>query len=419
MKMSMLSVMAIVCYGCGTAKPAARATTAATNDGSAAATDSDDAADVSILDTLPAADQAKLMELLQREGALAVEPAISFTTLDGAISGTAAFTSKMTIPCTTMGTKGERACQGDIAYATVGEETAAMRCAFINANSLSLTETLKRELGEGNIIIGPSAFGVEAVADGIAMQLAVDYLKEGAFYTFKVAVLYARGNVAMCSDHTVGLRGRFRDASKKLFSSLRFTPNPSSRVTFAAGYRDQENGALSGFHVVTTVKTAEGSTETSTYFQRRPNKFLSMGDHSHITFRNLTGEHIREVAISGDSRMDIRSINKNLVSVTLHRDGKDSDWKIPAPVELNTEVGMANTIAELISSNRQEAKYGNVIQDNLEPKIQIVTLTRLTVTTLREEFDNFSNELTIDSKGYVSREVSADSTSDRIAVFMP
>ena len=146
-----------------------------------------------------------------------------------------------------------------------------------------------------------------------------------------------------------------------------------------------------------------------------------MGDHSHLTFRNPAGGHIREVASSGTDRMDIRSTDKKFVSVTLRRNGKEKDWNLPAPIALNTEVGMVNRLAELVSGKRSDGKYASVTFDDVGPKMQTITLTRLTATTVREDVDGSSNELTVDAQGYVTRQVSADSnsTSSRIAVFKP
>jgi hypothetical protein len=117
--------------------------------------------------------------------------------------------------------------------------------------------------------------------------------------------------------------------------------------------------------------------------------------------------------------MDIRSTGKKFVSVTLHRNGKDKDWNLPTTTELNTEVGMVNSIAELASGKQSVATYATVIDDDVGPKVLKVTLTRLNASTLREEVEGDSDELTLDAKGYVTRQVSETSTSDRIALFAP
>ncbi len=417
MRMSIVGGIVMLLGSCGSAKPVTKAAKPA-SESTATKANNDDAPDVSPLDDLPAADKAKLMELLNREGASAA-PASSFTTLDGAMTGSAALEGKGPIPCAIIGKSGEQACQADFAYGTIGNETATMHCAFIGVNSLRLGETLGKELGDDITILGPSAFTVDAVNDGIAMQLAIDYFKQDDFFTFKAAVLYARGTVTMCSDHNAGLRTTFRNATQNLFTSLRVMPNPKATVTFAAGYRDQAQGELTGFHVVTVVKTPEGSTETATYFTRLPKKFLAIGDHSHLTFRNPAGRHIREVAMFGDVRMDIHSTDKHFAQVSLQRNGKDKDWQLPAPVELNTEVDMAKTIAELASGQRNEVTYAIVTVDDIGPKMQQVKLTRINATTVREAVNATTNELTVDSNGYVSRQVSTDAVFDRIALYMP
>lgn len=417
----MLVGLVLALCSCGTtrnARPAATSKASTAPTAATSAADTDDIPDVSPLDDIPAEDKAKLTELFGREGT-PTTTTTPFATLEGAVTGAVGNGATVKLPCKSVGSDGERECQGELAMATVGEATASMSCVFLNSSSVRLAHTLTQELGEQSTVLGPSEFSVEAANDGIVANLAVDYFAKDVFYTLKVSVLFARGYLTFCSNHDTGLRTTFRTATKTLFTSLRFAPRPSAIVTYAAGYRDETDGVLTGFRVVTLVKTNEGSTENRTYFARSPKKFLAIGDRSAIVFRNKAGAIIRQVALSGDTRMDIYPTDKPLVNITLTRKGVKHDWKLPTQIGLNTEAGLAAAMLQLADGKRESIDYSLVDADDVGPKIYPVRLTRRSDTTLNEISDGRANLLTLDAKGYVVLQTSDVDNSPRIAVYAP
>jgi hypothetical protein len=332
---------------------------------------------------------------------------------------------------------GDRTCafQMDLGKDTADSEV-SMSCnvttAFMPFGPLVHVVMDKYSLGE------LPAITTKAVGEGVATSFVVDAMREDQQHvliaTLKVATFYSKGYVARCVDINAGNREAFARVTNHFFETLKLAPNPRHQTLFTAGYTVRVGETTNGFRVSMITKQGDGFSEQGTEFRiHTDGKTLNVSDVAHVVDRNEKGgvEKMQYLVWSdgqGPAVLSARPSEDKKFRLKFEAgqmtNGLESTLKAP----LNTELWAAAELRDVAGGSAPSYRYAFVDLIDRDPSFNYVTLTRASQGVLLEDVEETSNkdkkakgstkdELHIDARGLVTKEVSSASVTELVSTW--
>lgn len=294
-------------------------------------------------------------------------------------------------------------------------------------------------LGERQLEEIPS-LETKAVSEGLSVGFVTESSHRNdeatEYTTTKVRSLFAHGYMVTCFNQNPGFRQTFTRVTQHLFETLKFKDNPKAPTIFALSYQERAGDRTSGFRVVDVAKRNDSNPG---FFESNIH-FLSFTDGK--TWRVL--DVVR--TIDRDTNGQLEKMNSYI-----WQDGKGplklmakpgEDKKLRLKIEagekavsvestpkapLTSELWIAPELVKVNTGKSQSYRYAFLDILDSDPAFHYITLTRTAPGVVLEyqeplveqgkkanpgDEGTSKDELHVDARGIVTKEVSTDSVSE-------
>lgn len=256
--------------------------------------------------------------------------------------------------------------------------------------------------------------------------------------TPKLAVLYAHGYMTVCADMMAGGRKTFDRVVGQFFDGLKFKPGSSSPAIFSSGYQERAGERTTGFryHYIATRSGDEpGFSEFSAAFSLRTDgKTWRVVDQGQAVERDDKGD-IQSMRTlywldgKGPIVLSAKPSEDKKFRLKLEAGTKSDSLEASPKAPLGTEFWSAPELLKVSSGSASSYRYAILTLNDSDPSFRYITLTRSKPGLLLEDEETLSSsgkkaaktaearpkdELHIDGRGLVTKEVSSDSVSELI-----
>ncbi len=254
--------------------------------------------------------------------------------------------------------------------------------------------------------------------------------------TTKVALAYGPGYTLGCEDNGAGASAAFERITSEFFASASFGERAITPL-FRHAFKHRRGDTLLGFVLASVFKEEDGYFETHTSFELEiAGKTWQIRDSQRFVERDEKGEldsfrwtrwqqGIPPLVVIAQPNESGR------MRINLEAGGKHGSLELAPEAPLSTELGEAPKLVALSSGKTTVHRYGfPTISPDGEPTVAYSTLTRVKPGLLVEEIESKAagrerkpgvepaarNEISIDERGFSTKQVSSSSIFERILV---
>jgi len=249
--------------------------------------------------------------------------------------------------------------------------------------------------------------------------------------TAKFAARYVPGHTLFCSDTTSGGEKTVARVVKGLFESVQIK-DVAKGVLLQSATRERKGDTPTGFRFEFVRKNDDGS------FAEVKSSFRLITNEKHWDVRDFT------MAIARDDKGAVESLRQmywddkkvagilsakpaegGKLRLKLEREGKSDALELTPQAPLSTELWESPGLLRVSSGAAAGHKYAILsVADDGEPALAYAKLARLRGNVVQEEIErpgtrgknasHEKNELTVDERGFVIKQVSKDSVDERL-----
>jgi hypothetical protein len=276
-----------------------------------------------------------------------------------------------------------------------------------------------------------------SVGEGFAVSFMANSSREidtkTMFGTAKMSAFLAHGYFTLCLDDSAGLRQTFTRVTRHLFESLKFKDNPRGPVVFAYGYTERAGDRTAGFRFGALVRRSDpepGYVESAShFFLETDGKSWSVKDAVHLVERDSKGgvEKLIELVWfdgKGPISLSAKPSEDKKFRLKLEAGNKTNSLESTPKAPLSTELWAAPDLLKVASGGASSFRYAFVDVIDSDPAFHYVTVTRSAPFVLLEEEEAgkktageaapSKDELQIDPRGLVKKEVSTQTTAELV-----
>ena len=292
---------------------------------------------------------------------------------------------------------------------------------------------------QGAALDEPPALQAKHVGEGIAASFVANTTEqksdETLFGTAKIAALFAHGYEATCLDMRAGGRKTFERVAGHFFDSLKFKDKPKQPAVFAFGYQVRVGDRTSGlrYNVIARRDDDEaGFVETSTHvWVTTDGKTWSVRDSAQVVERGPKGavekmQNLYWLDGKGPMVLSAKASEDRKFRLKLESSEKSTGLESTPKAPLNTELWAAPELRRVAAGSAHSYRYAFLDVLDADPSFHYLTLTRTAPGVLLEDQEALTapghaaqpsdskDELHVDDRGLVTKEVSTDSVSELI-----
>lgn len=342
------------------------------------------------------------------------------------------------VECQKLGTGGMLCgAQVDLGTDDEGEKKELTCSVLVDKTPLPFGVLFKRTLG-GRTIEEVPKLEIESTPHGAAARIVVpsnlDEEERTIFGTTKIAVAYGSGYTLACEDNNAGASAAFKRLASGFFGSASFR-KPVTTPLLRTAFKHRRGDALRGFSVATILKEDEGYSETySSFHFETDGKTWHVMDMQKLVERDAKGaiDSIRTVHWREGGSPAVLSAKpgeSGKMRLKLEDGQKSDSLEITPQAPLSTELWEAPALLKVSSGAAQAHRYGFLsVNADGEPTIAYSALSRAKSGVLLEEVDHGGkkkkgaaspesvekNEISLDDRGFSTKQVSADTIYERI-----
>lgn len=298
---------------------------------------------------------------------------------------------------------------------------------------------IKEIIGPVQLVETPD-LQVKPVTEGISASFVAETVQEDEttvrLGTAKVATMHARGYRTVCWDNMAGGRKTFQRIVGEFFDSLKADPSFNSEVTFAFGYQVRKGDRTIGFRYGYMSKRPNdepGDIEMATTFRLQSDeKSWTIFDTGTFVLRDGEGtlESMRNLHWldgKGPLILTAKPSEEGRFRLKAEIGEKVNSLELTPKAPLNTERYAASELLKVSSGDEESYQYAFLQMESNDPALGYVTLTRSQPGVLLEEVETSpgkksspegevktKDELHVDERGYVTKQVSTDSVVESI-----
>ncbi len=289
---------------------------------------------------------------------------------------------------------------------------------------------LHQVLGKA-VLLEPPTADVTWVGEGlqasVAAELKVEDNERVVVGTGKMAVHYAPGRTTVCFDNGSGARAAFHDVTMKLFASMTSKADPN--VVTETAYVIRRGDVPSGFQYYVVRKSDDGGfVETVNDFGLSANeKAWHVSDRLVAVTRDQKGvvENFRSSHWSDGNQAGVSLSAKpaegRKFRLKLEYGEKSDALEVTPKASISTEAWEAAGLLRVASGAQPQHRYALLyVNEDGEPALAYSKLTRARPGVLSEEIERAEtkkakahetekNELVVNARGQVEKQVSTDS----------
>jgi hypothetical protein len=250
--------------------------------------------------------------------------------------------------------------------------------------------------------------------------------------TAKIAARYTPGHTLFCSDTSGGAEATMLRVTNQLFESAR-VKGLTDGVVIQDAFKERRGDAATGFRFSFVRKAEEGGfTEvTSSFRVTSTDQHWDVRDYVRTASRDPKGaiESLRQVYWLNPKHAVVLSAKpgeQGRLRVKLENNGKSDALEVTPQAPLSTEIWESPGLLRVGSGGSPKHRYAFLaVSDDGEPTLAYANLTRLRDGVVQEEVEVHGkktksaakiekNELSLDGRGFVLKQVSSDSVDERI-----
>ncbi|NOU34160.1 MAG: hypothetical protein HOO96_40225 [Polyangiaceae bacterium] len=246
----------------------------------------------------------------------------------------------------------------------------------------------------------------------------------------KIAARYAPGHTFFCGDTSTGQRKATERLTTQLFESVKIKGIPERVVQQA--YVERRGQTAAGFRFGFVRKADEGGFfEVESQFRvESTDTTWEVRDYTTSVTRDAKGvvETVRRVGAVGGEYVSVLTAKPGeagRLRVKLEAGGKSDALEITPRVALSTELWESPSLLRVAGGRAPKHRYAYVTTRDGEPTLGYANLTRVRPGMVQEEIEiqgvkvkdqakQQRNELSLDERGFVTKQVSSDSVYERI-----
>jgi hypothetical protein len=301
----------------------------------------------------------------------------------------------------------------------------------------ALGPVLKASLESASLDETP-ALAVDTVGEGLATRFMANTTEPDGdnilVGTQKLATLYAHGYMVTCFDKRAGGRKTFERVTGHFFESLKFK---SVVTVFAFGYRMRVGDRTAGVRYASIAKRQgdeSGFVEQNTHFWLDTDgKTWSIKDRVSVAERDIKGaiqkmENLFWFEGQGPAVLSARPSEDKKFRLKYEVGDKSSGLESTPKAPLNTELWAAPELLKVSAGSARNYRYAFLDLIDSDPAFHYLTITRSAPGVLAEAqeampgpgakdksaADESKDELQIDARGLVTKEVSSHSVSELV-----
>jgi hypothetical protein len=302
---------------------------------------------------------------------------------------------------------------------------------------------VKKHIGENQLDETPT-ISASRVGEGIAISFVANIShSEGdktLFGTAKFAAFYTHGFVATCLDAMSGGRKTFDRVVGHFFGSLKLQPGRDKSTLFALAHQLRAGDRTGGFRYGVISKRPDeqpGFVERSvSFWLETDGKSWSVRDRFVDVQRDPKGgiEKMTELYFpdgQGPITLSAKPSEDKKFHLKLEAGEKSSGVESTPHAPLNTELWAAPELRKVATGSSPHYKYAFLDVSDADPSFHYVTLTRSAPGVLLEDVAQMGgtpakktgadiatkDELHVDARGLVTKEVSTDSISELVVTW--
>jgi hypothetical protein len=302
---------------------------------------------------------------------------------------------------------------------------------------------LKEFLGEWKLSEVPQ-LEARSQGEGIAVRFVANAEHEEPqsliVGTAKFAVLYAHGYAAVCLDRQPGGRRTFERVVGHFFQSLKFKAAAQSPTLFSTGYQERAGDRTTGFRyrfVTRRSGDAPGFSELSAAFSLETDgKTWRVMDYAQSVERDDAGEVASMRTLfwldgKGPAVLSAKPSEDRKYRLKFEAGQKTDALEASPKAKLSTEFWSAPDLLKVSTGSSPSYRYAILTLHDSDPAFRYVTLTRSKPGVLLEDEETLSStgvkvpeagkgeprskdELYVDARGLVTKEVSSSSVSELV-----
>ncbi len=250
--------------------------------------------------------------------------------------------------------------------------------------------------------------------------------------TAKLAARYAPGHTLFCADTAGGAEQAVQRLTTQLFDSAKVKGLTDGLVIQTAA-KERRGQAATGFRFDFVRKGEDGGfiEVKSSFHMKSTDTTWDVNDFAMSVTRDAKGsvEALRELFWLGAQRAVVLSAKPGeggRLRIKLEANGKSDALEMTPQAPLSTELWESPSLLRVGSGGAPKHRYAFLaVSDDGEPTLAYSSLTRLRPGVVQEEVEMHGkkakdaqkqqrNELSLDDRGLVTKQVSSDSVDERI-----
>ena len=250
--------------------------------------------------------------------------------------------------------------------------------------------------------------------------------------TAKFAARYTPGHTLFCTDTTGGAEATMLRLTNQLFDSAK-VKGLADGVVIQEATKERRGDAPTGFRFSFIRKAEDGGfTEVSSSFRvKSTDEHWDVMDYLRAATRDQKGtvESLRQVYWVNPKHTLVLSAKpgeQGRLRIKLESNGKSDAIEVTPQAPLSTELWESPSLLRVGSGGSPRHRYAFLaVSDDGEPTLAYANLTRIRDGLVQEEVEvhgkksknaekSQKNELSLDDRGFVLKQVSSDSVDERI-----
>ncbi|HSO36667.1 MAG TPA: hypothetical protein VLT33_29280 [Labilithrix sp.] len=251
--------------------------------------------------------------------------------------------------------------------------------------------------------------------------------------TAKFAARYSPGHTMFCSDTTGGAQATMLRLTSQLFDSAK-VKGLTDGVLIQDATKERRGDAATGFRYSFIRKAEEGGgfTEVSSAFHlSSTDQHWDVRDYLRSASRDPKGavESMKQVVWLNPKHVVVLSAKpgeQGRLRIKLENNGKSDALELTPRAPLSTEIWESPSLLRVGSGGSPKHRYAFLaVSEDGEPTLAYSNLTRIRDGLVQEEVEvhgkapkstgkNEKNELSLDGRGFVTKQVSSDSVDERL-----
>ncbi len=286
------------------------------------------------------------------------------------------------------------------------------------------------------------ALEVKPMGEGISAWFVANISRpedtKTIYGTAKLAALYAHGYVGVCLDLSAGGRQTFKRVAGHFFESLKFKDDPKHGALFAYGYNEHVGDRMAGFRYEIIRKRPEpdtGFVESIAHFALQTDgKTWEVKDSFRLVERDDKGSIDKMTNLfwfdgKGPAALSAKPSEDKKFRLKFENGAQTNGLESTPKAPLNTELWAIPELRKVASGATRSYRYAFLDLLDSDPAFHYVTLTKTAQGVLLEDQEPLTSsgkkssargdgsskdELHVDSRGLVTKEVSTDSVSELV-----